>query len=193
MTTTTEPEVRGEASVAVAPIPVPVSQSVPVLRVSTVTDRSRAAQAYQDLAPAVLGYLRALRVSEPEDVLGEVFLQVVRDIDRFRGDDIRLRRWVFSIAHNRVMDHHRRLRRRPQSVGPVPDLHGPPPDDPFDPELVGALATLSIDQREVVVLRFVADLSLETVARVTGRRVGAVKALQHRALENLERVLPQPK
>jgi RNA polymerase sigma factor (sigma-70 family) len=173
-------------SVATAPIPVPM----PVLGVLTMTDRSRAAQAYRELAPAVLGYLRALRVSEPEDVLGEVFLHVVRDIDRFRGDDAHLRRWVFSIAHNRVMDHHRRARRRPQPAsGPVPELPGPPPHDPFDPELVGALAALSIDQREVVVLRFVADLSLEAVARVTGRRVGAVKALQHRALENLERNL----
>ncbi|HEY1517508.1 MAG TPA: sigma factor, partial [Solirubrobacteraceae bacterium] len=67
-------------------------------------DRLRAAQAYRDLAPAVLGYLRALRVREPEDVLGEVFVQVVRDIGRFRGDDDALRRWLFSIAHNRVMD-----------------------------------------------------------------------------------------
>jgi len=154
-------------------------------------DRTRAAHAYHDLAPAVLGYLRALHVREPEDVLGEVFVQVVRDIGRFRGDDAALRRWVFSIAHNRVMDTHRRFRRRPPPMlQPVLDTGAaPPPDDPFAPELVAALATLSLDQREVVVLRFVADLSLEAVARITGRTVGAVKALQHRALESLERAI----
>ncbi len=48
-----------------------------------------------------------------------------------------------------------------------------------------ALALLSPDQHEVIVLRFVADLPLAAVAKITGRRVGAVKALQHRALENL--------
>lgn len=155
----------------------------------TADSSARAAQAYRDFAPAVLGYLRALRVQEPEDVLGEVFVQVVRDVGRFRGDDAAFRRWVFSIAHNRVMDSHRRNRRRPPPrLEPVPEA-GVLPPDPFDPTLVGALAALSFDQREVVVLRFVADLSLDAVARITRRRVGAVKALQHRALANLERAL----
>ena len=153
----------------------------------TAADRSRAAQAYRDLAPPVLGSLRALRVTEPDDVLGEVFVQVVRDIGRFRGDEAALRRWIFSIAHNRVMDSHRRTRRRPPPVlrpGLEPGAVSAP-DEPFDDELVEALAALTFDQREVVVLRFVADLSLEAVARITNRTVGAVKALQHRAIERL--------
>jgi RNA polymerase sigma-70 factor (ECF subfamily) len=66
---------------------------------------------------------------------------------------------------------------------------GAGPPDPFDPGLVEALDALSADQREVLVLRFVADLSLEAVAKITRRRVGAVKALQHRALENLRRAV----
>ncbi len=149
-----------------------------------------AADAYRSLAPAVLGYLRAERAADPEDVLGEVFLQVARDIGRFKGDDDALRRWVFSIAHNRLVDAHRRRARRPVVDGPAPpEQQAPPPPDAFDPELVEALAGLSADQREVVVLRFVADLPLEAVARVTGRKVGAVKSLQHRALENLSRAV----
>jgi RNA polymerase sigma-70 factor (ECF subfamily) len=55
----------------------------------------------------------------------------------------------------------------------------------MDPALVAALDTLTPDQREVVVLRFVADLSLEAVAALTDRAPGAVKSLQHRALRNL--------
>jgi len=54
---------------------------------------------------------------------------------------------------------------------------------------VAALSTLTPEQREVVVLRFVGDVSLEDVARITRRRVGAVKAMQHRALEALARQL----
>ena len=149
-----------------------------------------AADAYRAFAPAVLGYLRAERAPDPEDLLGDVFLQVARDIARFKGDDDALRRWVFSIAHNRLVDAHRRRARRPvvDDVA-VPERAAPAPPEEFDPELVEALASLSAEQREVVVLRFVADLPLEAVARVTGRKVGAVKALQHRALENLLRAV----
>lgn len=149
-----------------------------------------AAEAYRALAPAVLGYLRAQGVPDPDDVLGEVFLQVARDIHRFKGDDAALRRWVFTIAHNRGVDaHRRRARSRADLDGRVPERPAAPPPEPIDPELVAALDTLSPDQREVVVLRFVADLSLEAVARITRRRVGAVKSLQHRGLENLGRAV----
>lgn len=149
-----------------------------------------AGDAYRALAPSVLGYLRAQRAPDPEDLLGEVFLQVARDLPRFRGDEAALRRWVFAIAHNRLLDARRRQGRRPwASPGGVPDVAGPPSPDPPDPDLVDALSRLTEEQREVVVLRFVADLSLEDVARITRRKVGAVKALQHRALEALARQL----
>jgi RNA polymerase sigma factor (sigma-70 family) len=150
-------------------------------------DRSRAARAYDQLCAPVLGYLRGLGVPDAEDALGEVFLQVVRDITRFRGDEAALRRWVFSIAHNRAMDSHRRGRRSPAPLPSVRDV--PPPDEPFDDELLEALERLTLDQREVVVLRFVADLSIDSVAQITSRTVGATKALQHRALERLRRTL----
>ena len=154
---------------------------------------SPAEEAYRALAPAVLGYLRAQRAPEPEDILGEVFLQVARDLPRFKGDDDALRRWVFSIAHNRLLDARRRLGRRPQVVDrAVPEQVAVPPPDQLDPDLVSALDRLTPEQREVVVLRFVADLPLADVARITRRRVGAVKAMQHRALEALSQLLDDP-
>ncbi|MBW3615838.1 MAG: sigma-70 family RNA polymerase sigma factor [Actinobacteria bacterium] len=160
-------------------------------------ERPNAAQVYRSLAAPVLGYLRAQRVAEPDDVLGDVFLHVARDLARFRGDEAALRRWVFSIAHNRAMDDHRRRGRQPAraesgQLGVGQEPPAPAPADPVDPALVEALAALSPDQREVVVLRFVADLPLEAVAKVTGRKVGAVKALQHRALDNLRSALGSP-
>jgi DNA-directed RNA polymerase specialized sigma24 family protein len=72
---------------------------------------------------------------------------------------------------------------------PVPDRAAPTAPDSFDPELVRALDRLTADQREVVALRFVADLSIDTVAALTDRTPNAVKALQHRALETLAREL----
>jgi RNA polymerase sigma-70 factor (ECF subfamily) len=145
---------------------------------------------YRDLSPAVLGFLRAERALDPEDLLGEVFLQVTRDLPRFRGDRDALRRWVFTIARHRLVDHYRRRARRPRRFdGAVPDLPAQPPAEALDPELVEALGLLTDDQREVIVLRFVADLPLEAVADITKRSIGAVKALQHRALSALARIL----
>jgi RNA polymerase sigma-70 factor (ECF subfamily) len=141
---------------------------------------------YRQLAPAVLGYLRAQGVPEAEDVLGEVFFQVARDLHRVRGDDVAARKWVFTVARHRILDDGRRRARQPKmDNGPVPDVALPAADEPPDPVLLGALASLTPEQREVVILRFVADLPLEAVARMTRRRVGAVKALQHRALAQL--------
>lgn len=157
-----------------------------------------AAEVYLRLAPAVLGYLRAERAQEPEDLLGEVFLQVARDLGRFVGDEDACRRWVFTIAHHRLVDDGRRRRVRPVTVdAEVPDVADPgslpdPQAAGLDPVLEGALSRLTPDQREVVALRFVADLSLDGVATVTGRSVGAVKSLQLRALENLRKAVSQP-
>jgi RNA polymerase sigma-70 factor (ECF subfamily) len=152
--------------------------------------RYDAGDLYRELAPAVLGYLRSQRLPDPENVLGEVFLQVARDIQTFDGDEAAVRRWVFTVTHNRIIDDVRRRSRRPQiSDHAVPERASPPPEEPIDETLVAALAHLTPEQREVIALRFIADLPLEAVAAVTGRRVGAVKAMQHRALAALARLL----
>lgn len=154
-----------------------------------------AGSAYRALAPAVLGYLRGQGVPEPEDVLSEVFLQVARSLPRFRGGDDELRPWVFAIARNRAIDDRRRRGSRPVLTGAAtPDVGASPEvaEAVVDPELLAALARLTADQREVVVLRFVADLPLEEVARITKRPEGAVKSMQHRALAQLARILDDP-
>jgi RNA polymerase sigma-70 factor (ECF subfamily) len=145
---------------------------------------------YRDLAAAVLAYLRAQRVPDPEDVLGEVFLHVARDINRVRGDDLAVRRWVFSVARHRVIDDARRRSRMPMvTTQDLPDLPDRAADQSIDPVLLTALGLLTPEQREVVLLRFVADLPLDAVAKITRRRVGAVKALQHRALAQLAKAV----
>ena len=146
---------------------------------------------YVALAPSVLGYLRAQRAIEPEDLLHDVFLQVARDLGSFKGDDAKLRSWVFSIAHNRLIDDRRRRAVRPQRAGrPAPEAgYLDRGLEPQDEALITACAALTDDQREVVVLRFVGDLPLEEVARLTKRRVSAVKRLQARGLARLAELL----
>lgn len=147
---------------------------------------------FASLGSAVHGYLRAAGADDCEDVLSEVFLRVARGVGRFRGGDDDLRRWVFTIAHNCLMDEHRRRRRQHLFVRRLATVEPtvPAPNEPFDPVLHDALLQLTPDQREVVTLRFVADLAIEEVARITGRPIGAVKSLQHRALRALASALP---
>jgi RNA polymerase sigma factor (sigma-70 family) len=157
--------------------------------------------AWQDLfdgiAPAVLGYLRANNAPDPDDVLGEVFLQVARDISRFEGDESGFRAWVFTIAHHRLIDARRYSARRPVDFTSEPPEPGEVADDAADQALakIGQdrvhriLATLSDDQRAVLLLRFVGDMSIEDVARAIGKRPGAVKQLQRRGLAAVKRHL----
>jgi RNA polymerase sigma-70 factor (ECF subfamily) len=146
----------------------------------------------------VLGYLRARSAPDPEDLLGEVFLQLARDLSNFEGDAAAFRAWVFTVAHHRLLDDIRKRRRRPQVEG-VHALHeldagvGDAEADALtvlrEQELGKLIARLSHDQQSVVLLRVIADLTVEQVAGVIGKRPAAVKALQRRGLAALEREL----
>ena len=157
-----------------------------------VTDPRATEAVYDALAPAVLGYFRSHRMADPEGLTGDVFVAVARRLDDFVGDDDALRRWVFTIAHNVGVDEIRRRARQPALV-PIEGTDAPSEDDePFDPSLARALAALTDEQRQVIALRHVADLSVADVARITGRSPSAVKMLTTRGLEALARQLDTP-
>ncbi|MGZ4210622.1 MAG: RNA polymerase sigma factor [Actinomycetota bacterium] len=141
---------------------------------------------FRALAPAVLGYLRAGGAQDPEDVAGDVFLAVALGLRRFHGDDAAVRSWVFTIAHHKLIDERRRAARR-RLTRRVSRSEVSYDDPPFDPGMAAALRTLTPEQREIVTLRFVADLPIAVVAEITERSVEAVKAMQHRALESVAR------
>lgn len=153
---------------------------------------------YGEFAPALLGYLRAQRAGEPEDMLGEVMLQIVRDLARFHGGKHEFRAWTFTIAHHRLLDERRRSARRPAEAMPPADIErlGPRGDTEGDAlramsaERVGRLlAALSADQRTVILLRVLGELTSAQVAQVLGKSAGAVKALQRRGFEVIRRDL----
>jgi RNA polymerase sigma factor (sigma-70 family) len=152
---------------------------------------------YDDLAPMVLGYLRANGAPDPENVLGEVFLQVARDIPRFEGEEPGFRSWVFTIAHHRLIDARRHAARRPVELSPEPPEPPGRADDAADEalakigtqEVQRVLGLLSDDQRAVLLLRVIGDLSIDDVAKALGKRPGAVKALQRRGLAAVKREL----
>jgi RNA polymerase sigma factor (sigma-70 family) len=153
---------------------------------------------YHELAPIIIGYLRAQRLPDAEDVAGDVLLEVVRDLHRFEGNADNLRSWALAITHHRLLDARRRTSRRPQRAEATTDTDElPAPDDP-ESETLGrlgfgrlepALKNLTEDQRTVLLLRVIGDLPIAEVARITGKRPGAVKQLQRRAAEAMRRSL----
>ncbi|MDQ3680229.1 MAG: sigma-70 family RNA polymerase sigma factor [Actinomycetota bacterium] len=157
---------------------------------------------YEALAPAVAGYLRAQGVREVEDVTNEVFIAVLTGARTFSGDEAQFRSWVFTIAHRRVVDARRARERSPG----VDSLDAGPIDGPqtwrssvsaedialqrLGTERVERLlGALTPEQRDVLALRILGDLSVEDVAAAVGKPPGAVKALQRRALAALRRRL----
>lgn len=154
---------------------------------------------YRDLAPSVLGYLRARGAGEPDDLTGEVFLQVVRDLRGFKGGEREFRAWVFAIAHHRLIDDVRHRGRRPvEPAAEVADWQTPAED--AEEEVLRAFATervrriieqLPPEQRDVLLLRVLGGLTVSEVAKAVGKSAGAVKALQRRGLAGIKRALSE--
>jgi RNA polymerase sigma-70 factor (ECF subfamily) len=148
---------------------------------------------YRDLAPSVTGYLRLHGAVEPDDLASETFIGVFTGLGSFSGDEQGLRAWVYTIAHRRLLDDWRRRSRRPQLADEPADLAEFVGGDVEDDVLarIGAhtveqlCGTLPEDQRSVLLLRILADLTVEQVAQVMDRTVPSVKALQRRGLRTL--------
>ena len=146
---------------------------------------------YGSLAGPVLGYLRAQGAAEPEDLLGEVFLQLARNIGSFDGHARGFRSWVFMVAHNRIVDERRRRHRRQVDLTAPADLESL--QSGADVEAIASeietsdsirrlLSVLTEDQRAVLDLRILGGLTIDEIGAVLGKPSGAVKALQRRGL-----------
>ena len=146
---------------------------------------------YDSVAGELRGYAKRIGARDPDDILGEVMVQVVRDLPRFAGTAGELRPWVYRIARNRVIDAARRRARRVEETALEDDKQpGAPAVGFVEPgELAGLLELLTEDQREAVWLRFGLDMSLAEAAEVMGREPAAVAALTMRAMNRLRRLL----
>lgn len=153
---------------------------------------------YLCLSPAVVGYLRVQGAADPDDLTNEVFLGVLRGVASFRGDEDRFRSWVFTIAHSRLTDERRRAGRRPQMVDGAREVDLDRVGGDAETEALDHLAAVRVealceqlvpDQRDVLLLRLMAGLTIEAIAEALGKSEGAVKALQRRGLANLRKIL----
>jgi RNA polymerase sigma-70 factor, ECF subfamily len=150
---------------------------------------------YRDLAPVLLRFLTSMGAAEPEDALAECFLQLVRNLPRFDGDEAAFRAWAFQVARHRVYDTWRAAGRRPNApTGNVQALHERAfQHEPADAKAIEAAAVeeilgrLTRDQRAVLTLRVLDRFSVEETAQILGRSPGAIRVLQHRAVKVLRR------
>jgi RNA polymerase sigma factor (sigma-70 family) len=150
---------------------------------------------WKEYAPAVAAFVRARGSREPDDLTSEVFLAVFDRLEAFRGGEPEFRAFVFTIAYRRLTDELRRRGRRGEHEEWQQELDGrrapSAEDEAFgrlgDRSARELIESLAPDQRDVMVLRVIGDLTVDQVAVVLGKRPGAVKALQRRALESLRK------
>ncbi len=153
-------------------------------------------QIYHSVSGQLVGYLTIKGSPEPEDQASETLLQVARNIASFQGDEDSFRSWIFVIAHRRMIDSRRRFGRRLPTAelelehqGELGDVEEEALSSLSTEQVTRLLEILTDEQREVIVLRTLADLSLEQTAEVMGKRVGSIKAMQRRAIARLRKHL----
>lgn len=170
-----------------------------VLAEAKAGERGAFEQLFGALSQRVFAFVRVRGASDPEGMVNDVFLKVFTGLGGFEGNEVQFSAWVFRIARNTLIDEVRRAGRRPaetsvedsvvQAWSGVGDVEAEALGRLGDGWVASQLDQLTAEQREVVVLRLLADLTIEAIADVTGRRVGAVKALQRRAFRTLARNL----
>jgi RNA polymerase sigma-70 factor (ECF subfamily) len=151
---------------------------------------------YREYHPSVLAFLRARAPAEAEDLASEVFIAVAEGLVRFDGDEEGFRSWLFTITYRQVGQLRRRMGRRRTDPLPSDEVgeRVPPGDAESDAmavistqQALDLIATLPPAQGEVLLLRVIADLPVDEVASIVGKRPTAVRALQHRAIVGLAR------
>jgi RNA polymerase sigma-70 factor (ECF subfamily) len=151
------------------------------------------ASLYRDLTPNLLRYLKARGADDPENTMGEVFVLLVRKLHGFQGGESEFRAWLFTIARNRLVDEARSRQRRPTVRLPLDWVASSTGVDDRDIETSSAvprhlkevLDHLTPEQRDVLFLRVLAELTLEETAQVLGKTTGSVKRLQARGFKSL--------
>jgi RNA polymerase sigma-70 factor (ECF subfamily) len=129
------------------------------------------------------------------DCMAETFSRLLNAFSKGSGPDSYLQAYLFRIAHNWITDHYRS--KVPPSLPLYEDLRADPSEEPHQSmdvkfeqqQLRHALSLLTPEQRQVIVMRYLEDCGHETIAQTLNKPVGAVKALQHRGIESLRRLL----
>ena len=147
---------------------------------------------YDDLGGTLVGYFRSQGVGDPEALASETLMRLARSVGGFAGSYEQFRSWVFTVAHNLLIDERRKQSRRLTEVSPnsTAELVGGDVEQETIEHLANdwvaeALGILTDDQREVIALRILEGFTIGQTADITEKRPGAVKAAQRRGLRRI--------
>ena len=159
-------------------------------------DRAALEELYLVHFDHIFGYLHVTvgNRHDAEDLTTQTFVRMLESIGRFRWQKAPFSAWLFRIAHNLAMDHFR-SRRRWQPEEEVPEPEGSAESSAEEEALkvlssesmFDLIESLSDEQRQVLILKFVFDFSNQEAATVLDKTEGAIKSLQHRALASLQK------
>ncbi|MGD8624929.1 MAG: sigma-70 family RNA polymerase sigma factor [Anaerolineae bacterium] len=159
-------------------------------------DEKAVGELYRRHVDTIYRYIYARTQDEvvAEDLTAQVFLKALEGLPTYQYMGKPFLSWLYRIAYARVVDHYREQRRRQEvALFETVPADDPPPSQRVEAEAesdaaIDLLAQLTDDQQDVLILRFIGELSLAEVAETLGKTVGAIKALQHRALASLARL-----
>jgi RNA polymerase sigma-70 factor (ECF subfamily) len=160
-------------------------------------DPAAFAEIYEQCQPAIYRYIfyQIGDAATAEDLTSEVFVRLVDKIDRFTYRGRPLLAWLYTIARNLITDHRRRtklaqpLELEKQLIADTIDVEESIEDKLARRRVIAAIAQLTEEQRQVILLRFTEGMDNTSTASILGKSVNAVKAQQHRALAALRRIL----
>jgi RNA polymerase sigma-70 factor (ECF subfamily) len=174
----------------------PVDDAASLLERVKRHDQSALAEVHERYVDQLYHYI-SYRLGDSDvaaDLTGEVFLALINALKKGNPPKTSLPGWLYAVARNLVADY---IKKQVRTVPLLEDLIADSPsltDQAYlallAPTLKKALAQLTEDQQHVIALRFGQGMSLAETAEILGRSVGAVKALQHRALAALARIVP---
>lgn len=152
---------------------------------------------YDHFSPAIFRYAMRLLgdIYLAEECVSETFARFLQAIEKHQGPRQYLQAYLFRIAHNWITDIFRQ--RAPIEAELDPEIEADPDSNPSEAahknmaleEIRSALKSLTPEQRQVIVLKYLEGWENEQIAKAMNRPIGAVKALQHRALQALKKTL----
>lgn len=170
------------------------AEELRLLRQCQKGDADAFAELYRANVQAIFRYIyhRTNDMQMAEDLTGDVFMRALQGMSGYRDQGKPFIAWLYRIAHARVIDHYRRVDRRPiesdvdeEPIAITTDMDAGLLRRHAAKALREAITELTDEQQQVVILRFIEGLRLEEVAQMMGKNANAIKALQHRALKSL--------
>ncbi len=139
-------------------------------------------------------YLKVSHREEAEDLTHQVFLNAWQNIQHFHDQGLPISSWLYHIARNKVIDYYR-TRKYTANIDEVSEELFQDEHDPASQthkkmlleQITAVLHELTQDQQDIIIMRFVEELTNKEIARIMDKHIGTVRVLQHRALKHLQK------